>query len=449
MTFPDDGVPDWRESVLARSTSLPGSETLRCAVGSLDGIRTVIVAWDFASHGGSFGEADADAFVAATQHAIDHRLPLLTLLRSGGTRLTDGMRALVGIPRTTLALQRLRASGLPHLSVADHPTMGGVWVSIGSHADLRFATAGALVGFSGPRALTAMTGHPLADGANTAESAYDAGLVDGVVAPSGVASVLGHALTILTTEDPEPVATATGALPAEPDAWEHVVASRREDRPDGSQLLTALLGDAICLKAADETVAARLGRLAGRRVVGVALAATRGVMPTPAGFALLARAAALAGALDLALVVLVDTPGADPHTESLGLSGAIADAMTAVLNTAAPTVSLVHGEGGSGGALAGAVTDVVGVGPHGWFAALGPEGAAATLRIAPDEAARLMNITPADLLRDGFADGFVPAGLEKAWLATTLDRLREVASADRVTRRHDRWSAGLPRGLPR
>jgi acetyl-CoA carboxylase carboxyl transferase subunit beta len=147
-------------------------------------------------------------------------------------------------------------------------------------------------------------------------------------------------------------------------------------------------------------------------------------------------------------VVFVDTPGADPHTESAGLAASIATAMTAVLECASPTISFVHGEGGSGGALAGAVTDVVGVGPHAWFAAMGPEGAAATLRIEPSEAARQMQITPAELLASGFGDVYVPDGLEAGWLATTIDRLSVEPTDRRMTRRLTRWSEPLPRNDP-
>jgi acetyl-CoA carboxylase carboxyl transferase subunit beta len=177
--------------------------------------------------------------------------------------------------------------------------------------------------------------------------------------------------------------------------------------------------------------------------VVAALAAERSTMPTPAGFELVARAAGLADALDLGFVCLVDTPGADPHLEAQGLSPAIAGAMAAVLAVRSPSICLVHGEGGSGGALAGAVTDTVGVGQYGWFAALGPEGAAATLRITPEAAANLMRITPADLLENGFADGVVPAGGEADWLAARLDDLRRQREDQRMHRRRDRWAAGL------
>jgi acyl-CoA carboxylase subunit beta len=436
---------DWRSAILAGSTPLPSSATVRCFVGAIGGVESIIAAWEFSNHGGSFGEADADAFVAATRAAIERRVPLVTLLRSGGTRLTEGMRALVGIPRTTLALQRLRRAGLAHVSVSEDPTTGGVWVSVGSHADLRYAVNGALVGFSGPRPVEAMTGRKLATGANSAAAAYDAGLVDGVLDPADIVATVGRSLVALTREQPTPVDAPPQPPATSVDAWEQVVTSRTVDRPDGRQLLARLLPVAAELHGADETVVARVGSLAGRRAVGVALASNRATMPTPAGFATLRRAANLAGSLDLGLVVLIDTPGADPHTEAAGLSGAIGDAMTAILDTAAATVALVHGEGGSGGALAGAVADVVGVGPHGWFAALGPEGAAATLRIEPDAAARQMQVTPAELLRDGFADDLVATGDELAWIATTLDRLALMALEERLARRQDRWSSALTR----
>jgi acetyl-CoA carboxylase carboxyl transferase subunit beta len=435
---------DWRQGLLAGSSPLPGSAAIRCAVTTVDDVEVVVAAWEFGSHGGSFGVADADAFVAVVATAVERQQPLVTILRSGGTRLDEGLHALVGIPRAAVALRRLRAAGLAHVAVADHPTTGGVWVAVGSQADVRIAVADSLIGFSGPRAIAAMTERDLPSGANRAASAYDAGLVDLVVEPHGVAAMLGRALVALTRDEPESVAVPTAARPPVVDGWDQVLASRASDRPDGAMLLTRLLSSSVALRGADQTVAARVGQLAGRRVVGVALAAARATMPTPAGFALLSRAARLAGALDLGLVILVDTPGADPHTEADGLVPAIATALNDVLTTAAPAVTLVHGEGGSGGALAGAVTDLVGVGASGWFAALSPEGAAATLRIEPDAAARLMAVTPADLLASGFADGYVPAGQELPWLVAALDRLREVSSDERLERRLARWSGRLP-----
>jgi acetyl-CoA carboxylase carboxyl transferase subunit beta len=305
--------------------------------------------------------------------------------------------------------------------------------------------ADAFIGFSGPRVVQAMTGRPLPPGSGTAEAALAAGLVDAVADGSSIEPLLAGLLKTLRPDDPLPVDAPAAMTPPDLGADAQVASSRTAERPSGQQLLETTVDERFAVRGADENVAAVVGRLAGRRVVAVALGATRGAMPGPGGFALLARCAALAGSLRVRLVVLVDTPGADPHTEADGLSPAIADGLLGVLATPAPTVSLVHGEGGSGGALAGAVTDVVGVGRYGWFAALGPEGAAAALRIEPAEASRRMRITPADLLADGFADAYVSPGHEAGWIAAEFGRLAAMDDADRLTRRVERWSNPLAR----
>ncbi|MBV9293120.1 MAG: acetyl-CoA carboxylase subunit alpha/beta, partial [Frankiales bacterium] len=164
------------------------------------------------------------------------------------------------------------------------------------------------------------------------------------------------------------------------------------------------------------------------------------------------RVAELASRLDLALVTLVDTAGADPLplSEQGGIAGAIAVAMDRVLSCPAPTVSVVHGEGGSGGALAVAVTDAVAVTEDAWFAPLGPEGAAATLRTTPQAAADLMGLAPRDLLASGFADALAPsdATAMREWLAAQLDQLRAAPTGDRLTARRERWSHALPGSSP-
>jgi acyl-CoA carboxylase subunit beta len=440
----DARLPAWSESLATVTKELPGSDVLHCAIASIGDHPSVVVRWDFGRQGGTFGVAEAEALVAATHTAHEHRLPLVTITRSGGTRLPEGMRALVGIPRAALALADLRDAGVPHISVADNPTTGGVWVAIGSAADVRIAVRGAVLGFSGPRVVTAMTGRSLPDGANTAEAAYAAGLVDALADHDEVGPLLERVLATLRPDTPEPLDAPPPTRPPSRSAAEQLAVSRDSDRSRGSELLDLLVDEQVRVHSADQVTRAAIGRLAGRRVVAVALAGPRAAMPGPHGFALLGRAAALAGALDLALVVLVDTPGADPHTESDGLSAAIGDALLAVLRTPAPTIALVHGEGGSGGALAGAVTDVVGVGESGWFAALGPEGAAAALRTSVEDAATQMRITPAELLEDGFADVYVPRGTESSWCATAIDGLRRLPLEQRRAQRLARWSSALP-----
>ena len=213
----------------------------------------------------------------------------------------------------------------------------------------------------------------------------------------------------------------------------------------GRDLLAELLTDAVDLQAprGDRTVVARVGRLGGQPVVGVALAAELGGRPTPDGYRLATRAFRLAGRLGLPVISLVDTPGADPGSvsEADGIASAMGEALDALLLCPSPTVALIHGEGGSGGALAVAVADCVLITPDAYLAAIGPEGATAALRRPAPECADLMRITPADLLALGFADAVVTgAGDLPAYVAQQLARPPDA----RREARRVRWSSPLP-----
>ncbi|HWL37733.1 MAG TPA: carboxyl transferase domain-containing protein, partial [Frankiaceae bacterium] len=217
-------MSDWRAGVLKRF-SFPGyerigrnptawpdyapAEVVRFGIGRLSGVNVVAAVWDFSVFGGSFGELDAGAFVEAAERAARYREPLVSFVRSGGVRLQEGMAALVGMPRAQLALRRLADAGVPHVAIADQPTTGGVFISVVTRADLRAAVRGATIGFAGPRVAEVVLGEPLPPGSHTAESAYDAGLVDALLAPEEVGDWLGRALAALT---PAPVENATGSL---------------------------------------------------------------------------------------------------------------------------------------------------------------------------------------------------------------------------------------------
>lgn len=457
------GTPDWRAPLLAGATRVevpyagrnpsawPGYVPRQSvAVWRLTS-GPVAAAWDFAAYGGSFGEDDATALVAAVALAAELRRPLLTLVRSGGTRLQEGMAALVGIPRARLALLDLAAAGLPHLSVADAPTTGGVWISVASAADLRVAVEGATVGFAGPRVAQAVTGVRPVAGSHTATSAHAAGLVDEVLPGDQVCAWLERALTALAPADVRPVAAppasgaTDGATPGwETTGWEQVQRARARTR-SGADLLATLLQGAVPLRAphGDATVVAAVGRVAGRPVVGVALAARVGGRPTPDGYRLAARAYRLAGRLGLPVLSLVDTPGAEPGTaaEQAGVAPAMGEAMDALLTCPSPTLAVVHGEGGSGGALAAAAADRVLITPDSYFAAIGPEGAEAALRRPARECADLMRITPADLLALGAADALVEGPED---VVAHLVALADQDDAARRRARRTRWGGPLP-----
>src|SRR6195952_2862146 len=133
---------------------------IRWGRASVGGVECVLAAWDFSVYGGSFGEQDATAFLAAVDTAVKARRALVSPVRSGGTRLQGGVAGLVGMPRATLGVRRLGRAGVPHIAIADQPTTGGVWVTVASRADVRGAVSGSVVGVGGPRVGEAVSGQP-------------------------------------------------------------------------------------------------------------------------------------------------------------------------------------------------------------------------------------------------------------------------------------------------
>lgn len=473
-------MSDWRDDLLSEvgtaatpapvgrnPIAWPGYQpepSVRWGRGPVAGVDVIAVWWNFSAYGGSFGEDDATSLVAAVDAAVAAGRPLVSFLRSGGTRLQEGMAALVGIPRARLALRRLAEAGLAHLAVCDQPTTGGVWLAVGSMADLRVGVAGSTVGFAGPRVAAAMTGVETPAGANTAESAYAAGLLDAVLEGREIGLWL-HVALRATGSAPTPAVSAAATAPvadprptaAAPDrSGSAQVRAAHAARLGGAEVVGLLLDLTVPLRAprADNSVAAVVGLLTGQPVVAVALAAAARGRPTPDGYRLLRRAAELADRIGLPLLTLIDTPGADPgqDAEDDGVAPAIGAALDAVLACRSPTIALVHGEGGSGGAIAAAATDAVLVTAEAYFAALGPVGAAVALRLSEDEVADRMAVAPADLLQLGFADALVDsptpaaaAGLRDA-LADRLSVLAGRDAEDRLAARRRRWAAPLPGG---
>jgi acetyl-CoA carboxylase carboxyl transferase subunit beta len=235
------------------------------------------------------------------------------------------------------------------------------------------------------------------------------------------------------------------------DAWEAVAAARSPERPTAPDLAHAM-SDAIVelhgdrAGSDDRFLVAALARVRGRRVVLLAL--DRAGAPAAGAFRKARRCIALARRLGLPIVTLVDTPGADPSepSEARGIAWEIAGLFDDMLAADVPIISVVTGEGGSGGALAFATGDVMLVYEHSIFSVIGPEAAAAILWRDPErapDAARALKLTAADLVRLGIADHLLPEPVTSASVADAvayhLDRITGGAPKGAAAARRKRW----------
>ena len=427
----------------------PGEEAVRSWAGRADGVPLVLVAFDFAHLGGSMGAGVGARVARAFQEATRRRLPVVTVTASGGARMQEGMVSLAQMTRTTLAAQAHRAAGLPQVTVAADPTTGGVYVSFAAQADLIVAEPGAYVAFAGPRVAASMGGSEAAADANRAESAAEHGLVDAVVPREHLRAWLARALGAVVPGVPVPVAPEPITPLERASAWERVLAVRAEERPRAERYLahftslTRLSGDRAGGR--DDGVICALARLHGRPVGLVAL--NREAV-TPAGYRTAWRLLGIAERLGLPVLTLVDTPGATPAREAevAGQARAIAETFDRLLALRTPTVCLVIGEGGSGGALALASTDRLLVQRGAVFSVIAPEGAAAILHrdsARAPEVAELLQPTAEKLVELGIAHALVPdepAGA-LAHAAAALDELGELDTDALLARRRAHWLA--------
>ena len=415
-TSAPDGPIAWHgyDEQRARAAARTGEqESVVCGTGFIGGTEAVLISFEFGFLGGSLGERTGDRLEAAYTHARGRRLPVVSLIATGGSRMQEGMRALVQLQRVARQSALTRAAGLPHVAVACDPATGGGWATLGAGADIVLALPGAQIGFAGSRVRP-----PDADpSAYTAEAQLAAGHVDAVVRREELPGRLGRWLTLLTTPSDLPAepprALGDAAVPAT--GWDAVQQARSAARPRAAAYLDAYF-ETYDVISGDRCGGVDPGMLCGfglREGRTIAFAAQLGTATLPSGYRTAARLIRLADRLAIPVLTLIDTPGAanDAAAERAGTGAAIADVFAAVASARVPVTTLLIGEGGSGGALALAAPDNTWATPDSYFSVIAPELAAMILKRAPDETrttAEQLHVRPQDLVDLGIARGIVP-----------------------------------------
>ena len=448
------------------------AEAVVCARGRIGGHPLIVAVMDFRFLGGSLGGAVGELITRAAETALDERLPLLIVTASGGARMQEGAISLMQMAKTSLALGRLDEAGILTISLVTDPTYGGVAASFATLCDVIIAEPRARLGFAGPRVIRQTIRQELPPGFQTAEFLLERGLIDGVRQRSSLRTVLSRLLAAGGRERSAvvagpPVAEPAAADPAEPaavgepaavepgavepvapagdnPAWTAVKAARELNRPTTRDYASRILDDFEELRGDRVSgdcaaIIGGLGLLGGQPVVFIGhqkghniteLAAHNFGMPAPAGYRKAARLMRLAGKLRLPVVTLVDTPGAYPglEAEERGQAVAIAENIRLMAGLPVPIVTVIIGEGGSGGALALAVADRVFMLSNAVYSVISPEGCASILWKDPAQAARAaaaLGVSAGELLEQGIVDGIIPeptggTGVDHALAAARL-----------------------------
>lgn len=426
LHFADDKPYEERLRAARQRTGLRDAVvTGHCRIG---GYPAVLAVLDFEFMGGSMGSVVGEKITRAFERAAHEDTPIVTVATSGGARMQEGMISLMQMAKTAAAAVRLRERGVPYISVLTNPTTGGIYASFANLGDVILAEPGALIGFAGPRVVEQIMGAPLPPESHRAEFLLEHGMIDAVVEPERIRPVLTALLSCLADEVrleiAEEVRGRLRPVPAPGRSWNLVQLARREDRPTALDYIAAVFDDFVELHGDrlygdDPALVMGFAKLAGRSVVvmgqerGHGDPVRRGGRMLPEGYRKAQRAMRLAEKFRLPLISLVDTPGAMPtfEAEQRGMAMSLATSLAVLSELATPTLAVVIGEGGSGGALALAACDRILMQQNSIFSVIAPEGAAAILyrdaSRAEDLADRL-KLTPHDLLELGIIDGIVP-----------------------------------------
>ncbi len=194
----------YSERIKAAQKSTGERDALVALEGRLMGRDLVAAAFDFAFMGGSMGSVVGERFALAAERALALRCPFVCFSASGGARMQESLLSLMQMAKTAAALGRLRAAGLPYISVLTHPTTGGVSASFAMLGDLNLAEPGALIGFAGQRVIEQTVREKLPEGFQRSEFLLQHGTVDQIVDRREMRQRLAHLLALLMKQ-PVPV----------------------------------------------------------------------------------------------------------------------------------------------------------------------------------------------------------------------------------------------------
>lgn len=418
-------------------------EGVSVGVGEICGEKVCIGVCDSRFLMGSMGHVVGEKIALAVERATKERLPVILFCCSGGARMQEGIISLMQMAKTSAALKRHSDAGLLYVTVLTDPTTGGVTASFAMLGDIILAEPGALIGFAGPRVIEQTIGQKLPKGFQRAEFQVEHGFADRVVERDELKNVLHQILkshrisaenenfSQFTEEikkfDPSELDKERQAKTALKSAWEKVKEARSINRPSALTYIDFIFDEFIEFhgdrgSGDDKAVVGGIAWLYGQPVTVIGIqkgndadeCAMRNYgMASPEGYRKALRLMKQAEKFHRPVICFINTSGAYPgmEAEEKGQGEAIARNLFEMSALTVPVLSIVIGEGGSGGALGLAVSNEVWMLENSTYSILSPEGFASILwkdGKRAQEAAEVMGITAEDLKRLSVIETIVP-----------------------------------------
>jgi len=434
--------PKYSEKTEKLVNELNINEAVTTGIGRIDGNKLCFGVMDSRFIMGSMGSVVGEKLTRMLEKALTLKLPAIIFTVSGGARMQEGILSLLQMAKVSSAVKRHSNAGLLYITVITDPTTGGVTASFASLGDIIIAEPKATIGFAGKRVIEQTIKQKLPGGFQSSEFLLKHGFVDMIVHRRDMKATISHLLEIHTRlsnsniekpllEIEECSNDLKDSSDVLLDPWKIVQIARNKNRPNYKDYIEGIVDGFVEFHgdryySDDEAIVGGIGYLNGIPVTIVSHAKGKNIeenikrnfgSPYPEGYRKSLRLMKQAEKFKRPIICLIDTQGAycGIGAEERGQGEAIAKNLLELSDLKTPIISVVIGEGGSGGALALGIADKIFMLENSIYSVISPEGCASILMkdsSKADEASRILKFTSKDLLGLKVIDGIIcePAG---------------------------------------
>ena len=431
--------PEYEEKLAALKEKTHLDEAVCIGEARIENSPVVLGVCDARFLMGSMGHTVGENITGAFEEATKRKLPVVLFCCSGGARMQEGIVSLMQMAKTSAAVKKHSDAGLLYIPVLTDPTTGGVTASFAMLGDIILAEPGALIGFAGPRVIAQTIHQKLPEGFQKAEFLVEHGILDGIVKREDLKQTLSGLLKLherqkgycqfsnIVLSKEEILQDTRRKKTKEMTAWERVQTARDSKRPVSLDYIKEIFDSFMELHGDrafrdDGAIIGGLALLDGQPITVIGIQKGRNTkenigrnfgMPSPEGYRKTLRLMKQAEKFQRPIITFIDTPGAfcGVEAEERGQGEAIARNLLEMAALKVPVLSIVIGEGGSGGALALGVGNEVWMLENAIYSILSPEGFASILwkdSKKAKEASEVMKITAEDLKKLGIIEQVIP-----------------------------------------
>ena len=431
--------PEYEEKLAALKEKTHLDEAVCIGEARIENSPVVLGVCDARFLMGSMGHTVGEKITGAFEEATKRKLPVVLFCCSGGARMQEGIVSLMQMAKTSAAVKKHSDAGLLYIPVLTDPTTGGVTASFAMLGEFILAEPGALIGFAGPRVIAQTIHQKLPEGFQKAEFLVEHGILDGIVKREDLKQTLSGLLKFherqkgycqfsnIVLSQEEILQDSRRKKTKEMTARERVQTARDSKRPVSLDYIKEIFDSFMELHGDrafrdDGAIIGGLALLDGQPITVIGIQKGRNTkenigrnfgMPSPEGYRKTLRLMKQAEKFQRPIITFIDTPGAfcGVEAEERGQGEAIARNLLEMAALKVPVLSIVIGEGGSGGALALGVGNEVWMLENAIYSILSPEGFASILwkdSKKAKEASEVMKITAEDLKKLGIIEQVIP-----------------------------------------